>query len=69
MGEMRDEYNILVRKPKAKRPLGRIKRGCEVNIRMDFREIGQEFVDWMHLTQDSNQWWALVNTVMNFRVP
>jgi hypothetical protein len=36
---------------------------------MDLREIGREVVDWMHLAQDGNQWQALVNTVMKFRVP
>jgi hypothetical protein len=36
---------------------------------MDLREIGWEGVDWMHWAQDRNQWWPLVNTVMNLRVP
>jgi hypothetical protein len=39
------------------------------NVRMDVREIGWEFVDWMHQAQDRNQWRALVNTAMNFWVP
>jgi hypothetical protein len=39
------------------------------NIRMDLREIGWECLDWMHLTQDSDQWWGLVNTVMKHTVP
>jgi hypothetical protein len=38
-------------------------------IRIDLREIGWEGVDCMHLTQDRDQWWVLVNTVMNLRVP
>jgi hypothetical protein len=42
--------------------------GVVGNIRMDFREIGWEGVDWMHLSQDRDQWRALVNTVMNFWV-
>jgi hypothetical protein len=41
----------------------------EDNIRMDLREIGQEVMDWMHVTQDSNQWQAVVNMVMNLQVP
>jgi hypothetical protein len=39
------------------------------NIRMDFREIGWEVVDWIHLALDTDQWWGLMNTVMNLRVP
>jgi hypothetical protein len=44
-------------------------RRWEDNIRMDLREIGWEGVDWMQLTQACDQWRALVNTVMNLRVP
>jgi hypothetical protein len=33
------------------------------------RGIGWEGVDWMHLVHDSDQWWALVNTVINLQVP
>jgi hypothetical protein len=36
---------------------------------MDLREIGWEDVDWMHLVQDRDQWRAVVNKVLNFRVP
>jgi len=36
---------------------------------MDLRIMGSEVVDWMHLTEDRDQWWAVVNTVMNIRVP
>jgi hypothetical protein len=45
------------------------RRIWEDNVRMDLREIGLEGVDWMHLAQDRDQWWILVNTVMKFRVP
>jgi len=44
-------------------------RRWEVNIRIDLREIGWRVVDWMHLTEDWDQWRALVLTVMNLRVP
>jgi len=59
----------LVGKTKGKRQLGRPRRRCANNIRMDLREIGWEFVDWMHLTQDRDQWRDLVNIIMNLRVP
>jgi hypothetical protein len=49
MGEMRNAYNILVGKPKGKRPLGRPRHRWEFNIRMDLREIGWEGVYWIHL--------------------
>jgi hypothetical protein len=48
---------------------GRPKRRWDDNIRMDLREIGWEGVDWIHLAQDRDQWWTLVNTVMNLRIP
>jgi hypothetical protein len=39
------------------------------NIRIDVKEIGREGVQWMHLAQDRDQWWALVKMVMNLQVP
>jgi hypothetical protein len=69
MGEMRNAYNILVGKPEGKRPLGRPRHRWEGNVRMDLREIQWEGVDEMHLAQDSNQWQALVNMIMNLQVP
>jgi hypothetical protein len=41
----------------------------EDNIRVDHGEIGWEGVDWLHLAQDMDWWWTLVNTVMNIQVP
>jgi len=68
MGEGRGVHRVLVGKPKGKRPLGRPRRRWEDNIKMDLREaVGGE--DWMELAQDRDRWRALVNTVMNFRVP
>jgi hypothetical protein len=52
-------------KPEGKRPLGRPRRRWVYNIKMDLREIGWDGVDWI----DRYQWRALVNTVMNLRVP
>jgi hypothetical protein len=69
MGKMRNAYNILVGKPEGKRPVGRRRRTWEGNIRMGLREIWCEGVDWIHLTQDTDQWRALVNTVMNLEIP
>jgi hypothetical protein len=69
MGEMRNAYKILVGKPEVKIPLGRPRRTCEDNIKIDFREIGLERVNLIHLGQDRDRWRALVSTVMNLRVP
>jgi hypothetical protein len=69
MGAKRNAYRILVGKPEGKRPLGRPKRRWVDNIRMDLGEIGWDGVDWADLAQDRDQWRALVNTVMNLRVP
>jgi hypothetical protein len=69
MGEVRGAYNILVGRPEGRRPLGRPRRRWADNIKMDLREIGFGDVDWIHWAQDSDRWWALVNTVMNLRVP
>jgi hypothetical protein len=62
-------YTILVGQPEEKRPLGRTRRRWVDNIKIDFREIGWDGTDWIDLTQDRNKWRALVNTVMNLRVP
>jgi hypothetical protein len=54
---------------KGKRQLGRNWPRWEDNIKMDLREIGREGVDWIYQAQDRDQWWAVVKTVMNLRVP
>jgi hypothetical protein len=59
----------LVGKPEGKRPVGRPRRRWEDNIKMDLKEVGYEGVDWIELAQDRDMWRALVNAVMNFRVP
>ena len=52
-----------------KEPLGRPRRKCEDNIKMDLQYVGGGCGDWMELAQDRDRWWALVGTVRNFRVP
>jgi hypothetical protein len=69
MGEMKNTYKILVGKHEGERQLGRPKRRWEYNIRKNLMEIVLKAVDWIHLTEDRDQWRALVNTVMNIRVP
>jgi hypothetical protein len=69
MGEKRNAYRILVGKPEGKRSLGRRRRRWVYNIKMDLREIGWDGVDWIDMAQDRGQWRALVNTVLNLRVP
>jgi hypothetical protein len=66
MGEKRNVYRLLVGKPEGKRPLGRPRRRWIDNIKMDLLEI---VVDWIGLAQDRYRWRALVNSVMNLRVP
>jgi len=53
----------------APRPLGRPRRRCEDNIKMDLQEGGYVGMDWIELPQEKDRWWALVNAVMNLRVP
>jgi hypothetical protein len=69
MEEKRDAYRFLVGNPEEKIPLGGPRRRWEDNIKMDLREIGWGGMDWIDLAQDEDQWRALVNTVMNLRVP
>jgi hypothetical protein len=68
MGEKRNAYRILVRTPEGKRLLGRPRNRWEDNIKMDHR-VGWGGMDWIDLAQDKEQWRALVNTVIHFRVP
>jgi hypothetical protein len=69
MGEKRNVYRLSVGKPKGKRPLGRPRRRWIDNIKMDLLEIGLDVVDWIGLAQDRYRWRALVNSVVNLRVP
>jgi hypothetical protein len=69
MGAKRHSYRILVGKPEGKRPLGRPRLRWVDNIKIDLRETRWDGTDWIDLAQDKDQWRALVNTVMNLRVP
>jgi hypothetical protein len=69
MGEKRNLYRLLVGKPDGKRPLGRPRCRWIDNIKMDHLERGVSVVDWIGLAQDRYRWRALVNAVMNLRVP
>jgi hypothetical protein len=64
-GEKRNTYGLLV----GKRPLGRPRRRWVDNIIMDLGEVGWGDVDWIGLAKDRNRWRALVNSVLNLRVP
>jgi hypothetical protein len=59
----------LVGKPERKRPLGRPRRRWIDNIKMDLLEIGLSVVDWIGLTQVRYRWRALLNFIMDLRVP
>jgi hypothetical protein len=69
MGEKRNSYRVLVGKPEVKRPLGRPTRRWVDNNRMDLGEVRWGDVDWIGLAQDRNRWRAVVNSVLNLRVP
>jgi predicted small integral membrane protein len=63
------KYRLLVGKPEGSRPLGRPRRRWVDNIRMALGEVGWIDVEWIGLAQDRNRWRALVNSVLNLRVP
>jgi hypothetical protein len=69
MRERRCVYRVWVEKLKRNRPLGRLRRRWEENIKMDLQEVGCEGMDGIEVSQDCDRWRALVNVVMNLRVP
>ena len=69
MGERRGVYRALVGKPEGKRPLRRPRSRWEDNIKVNLKEVGCGGMDWIELAQERDSWRALVNAVMNLRVP
>jgi len=69
MRERRGVYRVLVGKPEGKRPLGRPRRRWEDNIKKDLQEVECWTMNWIELAEDRDRWRALVNAVMNIRVP
>jgi len=68
-GDRRGVFRVLVGKPMGKKTLGRPRRRWEDNIKMDRQEVGCESMDWIELALDRGSWRAVVNVVMNLRVP
>jgi len=69
IAESRGVYRFLVGKPEGKMPFGRLRRRWDDNNKMDLQEVGCGGMDWIELTVDRDRWQALVNAVMNLRVP
>jgi len=65
----RSVYRVLLGNPEGKSPLGKPRRRWKNNINMDLHEMGCGGMDWIELAQDRDRWRALVNAVMNLRVP
>jgi len=69
IGEKIGVYRVLVGKPEGKRPLGRHRRKWEDNITFDLQDVVYGSMDWIELAQGRDGWRALMNAVMNLRVP
>jgi hypothetical protein len=69
VGLRREVYRVSVEKPEGKRPLGRPRHRWEDNIKMDLQEVRCLGMDWIELAQVRDRWRALLNAIMNLRVP
>jgi len=69
MGARRGVHRVLMGKPERKRLLERPRRKWEDNIKMDLKQVGCEGMDWIELVEDRDRWRAVVNAVVNLRVP
>jgi len=69
VGERIGVYRVLVGEREGKRPLGSPRSRWEDSIKMDLQGIDCGDMGWIELAQDRDSWWALVNAVMNLRVP
>jgi hypothetical protein len=69
VGKRRGVYRVLVGKSEGNRPLGRIRRRWEDNIKINLKEVEFGGTDWIDLAADRDRWRAFVKTVMNLRVP
>ena len=68
MEEGSSAFKILTGTPTRKRSLGRPRRKCEDNIRMDLEEMGINGGNWVDSAQDRDYWRVLVNAALNLRV-
>jgi len=65
VGQKKNTYSILIKKPEEKKSVGRPRHIWKDNIKVDLKGISWDSVDWIHLAQDRDQWQAVMNTVMN----
>jgi hypothetical protein len=69
IGAKRNVYGILIGKPEGNRRIGRPRRRCVDNIKLDLREIQWGGMDWIYFAWDRKHLSALVNSVMKTQIP